>query len=399
MLSSQPPNTEPFIPDRDEPSPLENIVPIQEFPSRIQSVESPSDLLLTREQSYEPSSTIHPSPTNEIEVEPNNQSPEVEIRLPSAAPSNHEQEQSLYKTSSPSKNEHQQESSRQSPLLSYPARLEDLMRPTPSPFHSTHENKPQENEEQNQNDRLLPVSLPINETEIHNRYHHHHHPLHQHIPTTFEHNDIHLPPISPRRNESSNTNHTSIEGDDIDRQQLDTPPISPQNEIAISPDHDRHMDYNNNTDDTNDHHYHHTLKHSVLTPVEPTFITEHQRRPSSEKSNSTVHSNLKQEDDLSLYRNDVHLNSGAIKLSKHRFSPPSSPPPPIRPPLDEKELPTLTASQQHSKLSLRLKHQESKRKKPINKKRSPPSTLLSPLPQTDVGVQIITHRIDYFNYI
>jgi hypothetical protein len=62
-------------------------------------------------------------------------------------------------------------------------------------------------------------------------------------------------------------------------------------------------------------------------------------------------------------------------------------------------LPTLTASQQHSKLSLRLKHQESKRKKPINKKRSPPSTLLSPLPQTDVGVQIITHRIDYFNYI
>jgi hypothetical protein len=397
MLSSKYPSTGSFIPDYDEPSPLENIIPIQEFPSPTQSVELP-----TEEQLLRPSSIKPQSPTNQSEVEPNNQSPETDINIPSPAPSNHEQEDPPFKTSSPVKNEHRQpsSSSRHSPLLSYPARLEDLMRPTPSPFHSTYGDEPQENKEQepNHNDQLLPVSPPINEIEIHNR----HHLLHQHIPPTVEHNhDLHLPPSSPHRSISSNTHHTSIGGDDIDRQQLDSPPLSPQEERIVSPDHDlqiEHKDVTNHINDTNTqhhrhhhHHHHHIPKHTLLPPVEPTFITEHQQRISSEKSSSPMPSDHGPETDMNLYRNDLPLTSATVRLSKHYFSPP-----PIEPDFDEKELPTMTASQQHSKLSLRVKDQ---RKKSINNERLPPPGLLSPLPQTDVGMQIIIYRIDYSNLI
>ena len=393
MRSSQPPNSETFLPNRDEPSPLMNIVPVQEFPSRIQSVELPSELLPTEEQFHRPSSIIHHSPTNEIELEPNDEvppmSPESEVRLPSTAPSDHEQEHSPHRTPSLSRHEHQQQSAHQSPSLPYPARLEDLMRPTPSPFHSAHEYKQEENEEaeHNRNERLLSVSPPINETETHHR----HHPIHQNIPSQFDHNDIRSPSNSPRRSKLPNSNHTSVEGDETNRQQLDSPSISPQNDIAISPDHDDPIDYVNNTntfDDISNHYQ------APLQRIEPAFITEHQQRPFSEKSASPTLFDHHEEHEKNLHRNDAQLSSASIKPIKHHFSPPSSP---ARPSSQERELPTMTASQQHSKLSLRLKQQEPKRKKSIHNERTPPS--LSTPPQIDVGTpherQITAHRIDH----
>jgi hypothetical protein len=410
MLSSHQPNNDISVPERDEPSPLINIVPLQEFPSRAQSVELPSELLPTEEHSHERSPTVHRSPSGEIEREHNNElppvSPEIDIRLPSASPSNHEQKEPLYRTPSstksgrqqesprqtpsPSKSGQQQQSSRHSPLLSYPARLEDLMRPTPSPFHSADEHK--HHQEQEHNDRLPSISPPINET---NKHDDRHSEIHQTSPSKFEQNNIRSPSSSPRRSELSDTNHTSVEGDETDRQQLDSPVISPKNQRIISPAPDDHM----NNDDNNNHNHYQTRKRAFMPPPpEPIFVPENEVRPSSEKSDSSIHRPHEQHHDEHLYRNDVQLSSASIKLAKHHSPrPPSSP---TRSTSNEEELPTMTASQQHSKLSLRLRQQEPKRKKSINHQQLPPTS--SPLPQIDVGIprerHIITYSIDHLNH-
>ena len=381
MLSSQQPRAETPVSDRNEPSPLLDIAPIQKAPSRLPSVELPSELLPTGEQSpaHKPSSVSPHNPEHDIELEQNNKSPpatpESDILLPSSSPVNQEQDQPSHRTPSFSKDEHQQESARQSPSLPYPACLEDLMRPTPSPFHSTDEHRQQE--QHNPTNRLLSVSPPMKspENDIHNRS------IHQASPPKVESNDIQSPPPtlpsdSPRRGELSN--HTSVDGDDTYRQQVYTPSISPQNETVVSPDHTEHP---------NDLFNQHQIpKHTLAPPrIEPTFITERQRHPSSDKSMSTARSDHQDDDEKSLHRNDLPLHSASIKPIKHQFPPPSSPPP-RRTMDDEREMPTLTPSQQHSKLSLRILPHESKRKKFPDHQLSPPLTSSSPVPQTNVSV-------------
>jgi len=106
MPSSQQPNNDISIPEHDEPSSSVNIVPIEEFPTRTQSVELPSELLPTEEHLRESSPIVHHSPAGEIELEPNSElppppaSPEIDIPLPPASPSNHEQEEPLHQTPS-----------------------------------------------------------------------------------------------------------------------------------------------------------------------------------------------------------------------------------------------------------------------------------------------------------
>jgi hypothetical protein len=371
MLSSQQPNTNMSSPERDEPSPLENIVPLQEYPT----IKSPME-----EHLRDPSPTVRYSPSDKIELEPENDllptSFESDVRVPSVSPSNHEQEEPIHETPSPSNTRHHQESSHQSPLLSYPARLEDLMRPTPSPFLSTDEHK---NQEEDQNGRLSSVSPTTTETKKHN-----HHRIHQTSPPTFEHKNIRSSSSSPRHSEVSDTNHTSIEGEDTYRQQLNTPPISPRNEKkTISPDRENNIDIT-----TTNNNHHQTLKRSSplpLSPIETRLPVINHRQPSSEKSASPIHSQHEQEDDDQLHRNDMPLSSASIKYSKPHYSPPSSPP--VSPKYSETELPSMTASQHHSKLSLRLRKQEPKRKKTVNDQ--------LPSPQIDVGMPHERHSSPY----
>ena len=377
MLSSQRPQEKTPIPERNQPSPLLNIVPVQKIPSRVSSVELPGELLPTEEQpAPHPLSASPRSPTDKIEFELNKKSspgtPESDVLLPPTSPFNPEQKKPSQRTPSSLNNE--QESARQSPSLPYPARLEDLMGPTPSPFHTAAEHKQQE-----KTNRLPSISPPINprEKEIH------HHPTHQASSPKLGSIQSPLPSHSPLHREISN--HTSVEGDDTYRQQLYTPSISPQNETAISPDHIEHI----NVPQANHILEQHQVPRHTLAPprIEPTFITERQRHPSSDKSVSTPRSDHQEDDDdeRSLYQNHVPLNSASVKPTKDHF-PSSSSPPPRRTIVDEREIPTMTPSQLHSKLSLRVLPQESKRKKFTDHQGAPPMTSSSPLPQMNVSI-------------
>ncbi|CAF3906802.1 unnamed protein product [Rotaria sp. Silwood2] len=465
ILSSQQPNTDISTAEPNEPSPLENIVSLQEFPSRIQSAELP-----TEENLRKSSSGIRRSPSAEIELVPNNELPPVSrensIRLQSVSPSNHQQEELLHQTSSPSNLEHQQEELLhqtpspsniehqqeellhqtpspsnlahqqeellhqtpspsniehqqeellhqtpspsnmehqqeellhqtpspynlehqqekllhqtpspsnmehqqeelshqtpspsnigyqqelliQSPLLSYPKTLEDLKRSTSPPLLSPNEHQQQEQDESN---RLPTVSTPINEITT-NNYHH----IEQNSPDKLEHNDRHSQLSSPRRSVLSNTNHTSVEGDDTYRQQLDTPSISPQNERIVSSDKDENI-HNNQ--------YEIPKQNLISTPIKQIRPNENQRYPSSEKSNSPLHVEYQQHNDDHLYRNDIQLNSATIKFTKNHSVHSSSSQ--IRPTSNEEDFPSMTPSQLHSKLSLRVRKKKSKRKKSID---------------------------------
>ncbi|CAF3470743.1 unnamed protein product [Rotaria sp. Silwood1] len=349
ILSSQQPNTDISIIERNEPSPLENIVPLQELPTRVQSVELP-----TEENLHKSPSSLHRSPSVEIELVPNNElppvSPENSMRLQSVSPSHHEQEELLHQTPSPSNIEHQQELLIQSPLLSYPKTLEDLKRSTSPPFLSPNEYKQQE---QDENNRLPTVSTPINEAKTTtNDYHH----TEQILSDKLEHYDIHSPLSSPRRSVLSNTNHTSVESDSTYRQKLDTPSISSQNERIISPVRD---------DNINNNQYEIPKQNLISIPIKQILPNENQQYPSSEKSNSPIHVEYQQRNDEHLYRNDIQLSSASIKFPKNH-SAHSSSSSQIRPISNEEDFPSMTPSQLHSKLSLRVRRKKSKRKKSID---------------------------------
>ena len=361
--------------ERDEPSPLVNIAPIQTFP-----VPTEPELPV---ETHDESRVV---------------SPENEIRLPSAASSKQDENPPSHRTPSTSKSQQ-----RLSPLLSYPARLEDLMRPTPSPFHSGNEDKKQQNDNDDQHDgkisQLNGHFSPVEQVERRqsSSSQQQNPPKRQLIPSPSDHNDNHSPSISPR-SEASNGDHTSVEGDDNYRLQLKTPPLSPDNDQVLSPDHvDRFIDDNNNDiiRETNiDTEIPPVEKQQTLKPpVEPTFITEKHRRLSSQKSSSSINSSTHQQDGAveNLHRNDAQLTSGSLKPAQHNLSPPqtsSSPPPQHseRPISNEEVLPTITPSQQHSKLSLRVKKPEPKPKESsANKsKSSRHPIILSPLPHNDV---------------
>ncbi|CAF0862886.1 unnamed protein product [Rotaria sordida] len=369
ILSSQQPNNDIFITERNEPSPLENIVPIQEFPTRVQSVELP-----TEENLYKSSSNIHHSPSAEIELLPDNElppiSPENSIRLQSISPSNHEQDELLDQIPSLSKIEYQQETPRESPVVSYPKTLEDLKRSTSPPFLSSNEHQQQE---QDENNRLPIVSTPTNETTTTNDYYNR---------EQLKHNDTHSSLSSPRRSILSDTNHTSVEDDDTFEQRLNTPSISPQNERIISPQNERFIspDYDDNIDNNQ---YHISKQTLISSPIKQIFPNENQQYPSSEKSNSTIHDKYQHRNDEHLYRNDIQLSSASIKFTKSH-SARSSSSSQIRPISNEKDFPSMTPSQQHSKLSLRVRQKKSKRKKSIDDQQ-----LLSP--------QIDTVDVDQMN--
>ncbi|CAF4705735.1 unnamed protein product, partial [Rotaria magnacalcarata] len=79
----------------------------------------------------------------------------------------------------------------------------DLMRPAPSPLLSANEHQQNQNENVD-NTHLSSVSTPINEN----------HHAQQYSPNKLENNNIHSQLSSPRRSVLSDTNHTSVEGDD-----------------------------------------------------------------------------------------------------------------------------------------------------------------------------------------
>lgn len=366
MLSSQPINTTEYPleerEERDEPSPLENIVPIQEFPLDIQSVELPSESLPPEEQQLHKSpSSVRRSPVDESELPPNNQLPSISPERHSPVPTS-----PIHRTPSPPKVEQQEVSPHQSPVLSYPARLEDLMRPTPSPFLSTNDHeKDLNNQEQDENNQLLTVATLTNETKLDEN------PFSKPTsPAKSENNNIQSQLSSPRRSVLSSTNHTSVEGDDTDRQPLDTPPISPKQSRVISPDH-YHIIHNKQPESPK--------QKSTSPPVIHTFPTEKQHYSSSEKSNSPTQPQQEHHFDEHLYRNDIQLSSASIKLAKHPT--PHSYPSEMRPPSTDDDYPSMTPSQQQSKLSLRV------RKKKHSRKQSLSDEQLSPTPpQIDVGM-------------
>ncbi|CAF3330528.1 unnamed protein product [Rotaria socialis] len=343
MLSSQPPNIDRSFDERNEPSPLANIVPVQTFPSRIPSVELPSELLTPEEQLNKPSSNLQRSPTPKVELQPNS-------TLSPGAPENDPllRASTLHRTLSSPKIEREETLSHQTPILSHPARLEDSMRPTPSPLLSANEHQQNQNENENENvdnTHLSSVSTPINEN----------HHAQQYSPDKLENNNVHSQLSSPRRSVLSDTNHTSVEGDDTYRQQSDTPPMSPKNLRVISHNHDSYM---------NNHQLEIQKPASpISSPVHQIFISENQRYPSSERSISPIQVRYQQHGDDHLHRNDIQLSSASIRLTKNPT--PHSSASNTRPTSTDDDYPAMTPSQQHSKLSLRLRKQKSKRKKSL----------------------------------
>ncbi|CAF2050728.1 unnamed protein product [Rotaria magnacalcarata] len=346
MLSSQPPNTDRSFDERNDPSPLANIVPVQTFPSRIPSVELPSELLTPEEQLNKSSSNLRRSPTPKVELQPNS-------TLPPGSPENDPllRASTLHRTLSPPKIEREETLSHQTPTLSYPAPLEDLMRPTPSPLLSANEHQQNQNENVD-NTHLSSVSTPINEN----------HHAQQYSPNKLENNNIHSQLSSPRRSVLSDTNHTSVEGDDTYRQQLDTPPMSPKNLSVISHNHDSYM--NNKQLEIQ------KPPSPISSPINQLFISENQRYPSSERSISPIQVRYQQHGDDHLQRNDIQLSSASIRLTKNPT--PHSSASNTRPTSTDDDYPAMTPSQQHSKLSLRLRKQKSKRKKSLGDQQPAP---------------------------
>jgi hypothetical protein len=218
-------------------------VPIEELLTHKQSVESPSQLLPKEEQLHEHSSIVHHSPSHEVELQPNHDSP-----------SNPKQEEPLRRTSSPSKSRHQQKPKRHSPSVSSLIRHKDIS-------HSTVPSAHVQNQEQEQKDRLSSASSSTNERK-----------KHQHLPTR-------SPSNSSHRSELSDANHTSIED-------KDTQSIAHQNERIISPNHN---DTTNKSNISNNHYQ--TRKQTFISlPTETTFATEYRRPSSAEKFVSSQHS-------------------------------------------------------------------------------------------------------------
>ena len=339
-------------PDPDDPSIMQSTIHFQMFSSE----GKPSRDVMAEYPQSNPLRNIVPSPVAAEEVSSTNEHPmeshretnisptqsKPEGRAASVSPFSHQVEEPRNRSTSPRRDEHQPEASNQTPLLSYPARLEDLMRPTPSPFPSV-------------DDRQSPMDKPIAE-------HQNPHSIHPISSSKFTPHV--LPSASHLRHPSisSENNHTSLEIEEPPHPPVQSPSPSLDDNEVVSPPPDPHPSTHVNPMPN---------RTSLSEPKEPTFITETPRHPSSERSASPLQ---EQQQDEPLRWGHKQVASSSTKQAPHHHSPL-----PRGSISNDDDLPYMTPSQQHSKLSLRLRKQEPKRKKSFHRSSSP-------IPQKDVGI-------------
>ena len=347
-------------PDPDDPSVMQSTIHFQMFPSEAK----PSRHVMAKHPPMSPSRNIVPSPVPAVErssakAHPmefhheNKRSPTQSKpdRHPAPIPSlHHEVKEPMGRSASPAKDEPRPEVSNQTPLLSYPARLEDLMRPTPSPIRSSEE-------------RLSPASP------MHKSIAEHPNP-HSIIPISSSKFTPHVQPSpssSRHRSVSSDNDHTSVEIDESQHPTAPSPFLSKNANRVASPPPDPH---------------HSMPKQTLLPPPkEPTFITETPRHPSSERSVSVAHE--QQQPEHARHDHQQVSSTPIQQAADHHL--------PSRGSIsNDDDPPYMTPSQHHSKLSLRLRKQQPKRKKSFH--RSSP-----PIPQNDVTIarkrSVETHAI------
>ncbi|CAF3770643.1 unnamed protein product [Adineta steineri] len=197
-----------------------------------------NNVLQMKEPLHKPSTDTHHNSSQDPEVKSKND----------PLPSNHKQED----TPSISKNKHHQPILDRNASITSPTHHKDVIHSTSSTVPSTHEQQ-----EQKPKEPLLTVSITINETKNHSP---------ENLGSKAEYHDTHSSPTS--------SNHTSTKGVDLSPKNL-------QNERSTSSTH-------------NDHPEKQTLK---LPSTQPTFATEIQRRPSMEKSDTSLHSESLQDID------------------------------------------------------------------------------------------------------
>lgn len=281
--------------DPENPSVVHSTLHFQLYPSQMQTY-SPTPIA-----SKEPEQPASPAPMDEDRAVPDDN----EHRSPS-----------------PTKSEHQLPLSTPTPALSYPARLEDLMRPTPSPLRPTHDDH-QSDEELNDQAPTSSPSPPLAPAPV-----------------------LPIPPVQ-------HTHSSKF-----------TPTLHPQTPPPASPSPPlEHRTHQSRIDSPRVKRIH------VSGHKDPTFITEPQRGGSSERSVSSTRSARQTE---RLRRDRGQLSSASLKKpTAHAHRPEessvtASPPPPPRDRAEsmsnDEELAYMTPSQQQSKLSLRVRRKEPKRK-------------------------------------